>query len=314
MRPRVSGPGSNCILAPVAALLLGACASAGDSGHSLDGRIWSTAASNFVERGVVETAVGDARYVLLGETHDIPAHHEGQAELVGAASRQRRPAIVFEMMRHDQQRAIDRWRAEGADPATLGKRTEWEKRGWPDWSMYRPIIETAVALDLPVYGGAPDRETLQAVGHEGLAALAAERRRELRLDRPLPTTGRKRLEEVLRGAHCGMSGDGMLTAMVGVQRLRDAFLAERLRTAAERHGAAILIAGRGHTREDHGVPLYLDAQGTGEQVAVGFVGIGEFGDVATLREAGDGAIAHDYVWFTVGGRPAPGCADLQAGN
>lgn len=308
MGPRTATANGRTILTATAIVLLGACAHAGGS-HVPAGPIRAVATSERVEREVVEAHAADARYVLLGETHDIPAHHRGQAALVRAAARQRRPALVFEMIRRDQQPVIELWRAEGADPAALGERLAWEQRGWPAWSMYQPIIEAAVDLDLPVYGGAPEQETLQAVGHEGLAALADERLRDLRLDRPLPEAGRERLEDVLRSAHCDMGGDDMLAAMMDVQRLRDAFLAERLRDAAERHGAAILIAGRGHTREDHGVPLYLDTPASGERVAVGFAGTGEFEDLPTLRESAGGVIAHDFVWFTPGGSPAPDCAD-----
>ena len=42
-------------------------------------------------------------------------------------------------------------------------------------------------------------------------------------------------------------------------------------------------------------------------MTTGFAGTGEFADLDTLRHAQGGALAHDYIWFTDGGAPAPGC-------
>lgn len=299
---------SAATLAALLLLGLGACAAPGPPHDDHAGRVWSEAAQRFVEPAMAIDAARRAKFLLLGETHDIGAHHELQARLIEAAAEGRRPAVVFEMIRRDQQPAIDRWRQQGADPGTFGEAVEWEQRGWPDWSLYQPIVEVATALDLPLYGGAPGRETLRRVGHDGLAALDPDRRQALRLERPLPDPGRGRLERVLRGAHCGAGGDEMVAAMLAVQRLRDAALADRLEDTAARHGAAVLIAGRGHTRTDHGVPLYLDAD-RARIVSIGFVGTGEIPDLESLRTASGGAVAQDYIWFTPGGTPVPACGE-----
>lgn len=293
-------------VAALAAMALGACATGGDG---LGGRVWSTEAGRFIDGARVVTAVRAAVVALLGETHTIAAHHRLQARLIRAADRDRGPAIVFEMIRRDQQSAIEQWRSDGADPAAFGAAVEWEARGWPDWSTYRPIVEAAVARGLPIHGGAPPREVLERVGHRGLAALDPQRRRALGLDRPLPEPGHGRLVATLRAVHCGLEGDGrMLDTMVAVQRLRDAYLAERLRMAVRRRGTAVLIAGRGHTRTDHGVPLYLGGRLAGSRlVTVALAGTGEFPDTEALRRAQGGTLGHDYVWLTPGGEPAPPC-------
>lgn len=303
--PRRSGP----VPAIGAVILaLAGCAGTVDPAERAGARVWSATAGRFVDVQAVTDAVRAADVLLLGETHTIAAHHRLQARLIGVAATQGRPAIVFEMIHRDQQGAIEQWRADGADPAAFGAAVAWEQRGWPDWSMYQPIVEAAVAHDLPVYGAAPPREILRRVGHEGLEALEPQRRRELGLERPLPAAGDQRLRAALRAVHCNVDEDAMLEAMLRVQRLRDAYLAEQLRVAAGEHGGAVLIAGRGHTRADHGVPIYLRGHLPPERIlSIGFAGTGEFAGIEALRRGQGGALGHEYVWLTRGGEPAPGC-------
>ncbi len=77
-------------------------------GHPLAGRIWQPAQERFVAPEAVVTALGKARFVLLGEKHDNADHHRIQAWLVGSMiAAGRRPALAFEMFASDQQAALD---------------------------------------------------------------------------------------------------------------------------------------------------------------------------------------------------------------
>lgn len=277
----------------------------GGAAGDLAGRIWSSADGAFVEPARVAEAVAKAEYVLLGETHTHARHHRLQARLIDAASTERAPAVVLEMVTRGRQAAIDEWRAAGARPSDFGTAVGWAEQGWPEWSIYQPIVEQAIAHDLAILAGGPARETFATVARNGLESLSPERRRTLRLDQPLPETQAKRLETTLRRAHCGEL-HAPIERMVALQRLRDAAMAERMRTADT--DGAVLIAGRGHTRRDFGVPHYLDGATTAT-VTVALRGTRPDMDLADWRNAGDGTMAHDYIWFTADDPPEVPCPE-----
>ena len=273
----------------------------------LAGRIWAPDQQRFVEPATVFEAVRSAEIVLLGETHTIERHHALQARLLRAAARDRRPTVVFEMVRRDQQPAIDRWRdADAPDPDAFGPAVDWTGRGWPAWSMYRPIVATALELGLPIRGGAPAEATLHRVARAGLDGLEPARRSALGLDQDLPAAARDRLAHTLERAHCGLPESAPVDRMIAVQRLRDAAMAARLRAA---DGGAVLIAGHGHVRTDYGVPLYLQQHvDAGAVVSIAFMGSD---GLESPADRGDdrAALPYDYVWYTEGGVDTPACAE-----
>ncbi len=119
--------------------------------HPLAGRIWDSAAARFVAPEAVVAALGQARYVLLGEKHDTADPHRILAWL-GARmiAAGRRPALAFEMFTSNQQAALDaHLAAQPRDAAGIGTAVNWANSGWPDWEQYQPIAQAA--LD----GGAP---------------------------------------------------------------------------------------------------------------------------------------------------------------
>jgi uncharacterized iron-regulated protein len=282
--------------AAVAVLLAPGAAAA----ESLVGRVWAPAEERFVPPEAVHAAVAGARFVLLGETHTNARHHELQARLIEAATEGgRRPPVVLEMVRQDQQDAIDEWRRAGADPGVLGAAVTWSERGWPDWSIYEPIARVALRRELALHGGAPGQETLRTVAREGAEALRPAARPRA-FDRPLPEPAERQLLETLERAHCGLSDHAPVERMLAVQRLRDAAMADVLLRVDEGDGA-ILIAGHGHTREDHGVPHYLAGHADAAAVlSLAFMAAGDGSTLERQRELAGGSLPFDYVWFTSG--------------
>ena len=67
------------------------------------------------------------------------------------------------------------------------------------------------------------------------------------LDKPLPPEQQEEREALQAAAHCDALPDDMLPVMVGIQRLRDARLAETALEALAMHGApVVVITGNGH--------------------------------------------------------------------
>lgn len=218
---------------------------------------WERGDGTPVSRAALDAALADADFVLLGETHDNPHHHAAQAALLRTmVAAGRRPAVVWEMVRRDRQPALDAWAAGpmADDPEGFASAAEWEAGGWPDFALYRPIVEVAIHTGLPMIAGALEADPTRAVAGEGLSAIGPDRSADWGLADPIPAAVREaHLDSVFEG-HCRLVPRDHLGRMVTVQVARDASMAAALLGHAD---GAVLIAGRGHVRTDIGVPVFL---------------------------------------------------------
>src|SRR5258706_14106264 len=106
--------------------------------HPLTGRVWDVASGGFIDRQNLVTRLARADFMLLDDRHDNPDHHLLQAEVLrGLIAVGRRPAVGFEMFGLDDAGAIANHLASAPnDGAGLGAAVNWDKSGWPDWTMY----------------------------------------------------------------------------------------------------------------------------------------------------------------------------------
>jgi len=272
--------------------------------HPLAGRIRDVAANAWIDETSLFDALARADLVLIGERHDHPDHHALQARILEAlVARGRRPAVAFEMLDGDDAQAVAAATQGGGDvptrAAALRVGVAWDESGWPDWALYAPVFEAALAAGLPIVAANLTRAELHALGHGGAAALPAGRRGALGLDAPADPEERHALAEQIREAHCGHAPEAMLDRMVDVQRAWNAQLARALadpaRAAPEGAGAAVLIAGNEHVRRDRGAPRWLARFAPGARVAsVGLIEV----DPDDPEAAPDEATPFDYVWLT----------------
>jgi len=261
----------------------------------LVGKVYDVRARAFIHSNEVIHRAASADFVLLGEKHDNPDHHRLQAWLIDQIALQRRqPAVVFEMIRVDRAEAL---RDAPRDPDAIATAVDWPHSGWPDFALYEPVFEAALAGGMPLAAGDLARDQLAPLRKNGLAALSPDERARLALDPGPSASQREALAAQVRDAHCGMVPDAMIEPMIDIQRARDAALADAMLGAATRHGA-VLIAGGGHASRDGAVPLYLerrapqrvvfalafveaprDAEGAGEDLAQRAAALGEGFDV-----------------------------------
>ncbi|RYE83893.1 MAG: hypothetical protein EOO75_18775 [Myxococcales bacterium] len=263
-----------------------------DADHPLVGKLWDTRARAFIDAATLGQRAQQATFVLLGERHDHPDHHRLQAQVVaGLARAGRRPTVVFEMIEREQQGELDAYlAAHPGDAAGLGEALRWQKRGWPDWAMYRPIAEAALAARLPLAGGNLASTEARAVVKGGLDALGPERRDGWGLRAPLPAADRRALEQEMHDSHCGQLPAALLPGMADAQQARDAALADRLLAAGG--DGAVLIAGAGHVRSDRAVPRYVGARKSGASIlSVAFREVSH-------DQGQPGDEPYDVVWFT----------------
>lgn len=219
--------------------------------------------------------IAGADILLLGEMHDNPSHHAGQALAMGwhfaaVADRARRPTVVFEMLNRGQRAALSAYRG---DATGFGAAMDWMERGWPDPAIYAPVFEVAFEAGARLAAADLTRESIRALFEGGDAAMTAPIRRVYDLLSPLPEALREEMTEIQFQSHCELMPRDRMDAMVLVQRARDAALAEAVLDAFKRHGGpVVLIAGNGHVRQDHGTGRLLrEALPEARIVTVGFV-------------------------------------------
>ncbi|MEQ8803786.1 MAG: ChaN family lipoprotein [Haliea sp.] len=224
--------------------------------HPLLNQVWSTGAQRFIGIDELQQALAEADFVLLGENHDNPSHHQLQARIIASLPWQGTAVAGFEQINSDQAAALEAWlQAAPEGTSGLAAALDWEQWGWPDWALYQPVFAAVLArgwrpLDL-MFPAA----TVRAVLSGGLeAALGADVIEQLQADTPFSREQRLEMQALMADSHCGRMPPEHLAAMVDVQIARDAYMAWRLASSGRR---AVVITGNGHARHDWGVPLFL---------------------------------------------------------
>lgn len=285
--------------------------------NPLVGRVWEPSEQRFLAPVALVPKLARARFVLLGERHDNPDHHRLQARLLqGLVRAGRHPALAFEMIDTSQGDALDRFLATQPRRASgLGPAIHWASSGWPPWRYYAPIAQVALDAKLPIVPAELPVSRARAVVKHGWKALDASLVERLGLRRPWPAARAEAMRDELRRAHCGLLPAHLLPGMVRAQRLRDAFMAARLRAAATPDGA-VLIAGAGHARNDYGVALHLREAGipAGEIASVALVEVrpGQARPQAYASDFDAARLPFDYVVFTPAAPHGDPCASLRS--
>jgi uncharacterized iron-regulated protein len=258
------------------------------------GKIWDTAGHGFVERDELLHRARISDFVLLGEKHDNADHHWLQGNVIQYLARQGvPPTVAFEMLSDDDRRALEVWRKTAPeDVDALGADVDWDHSGWPPFKIYRPVFLAAISRQLPIEPANLSRAQLEALHHGGLAGMSPDERHRLALDAALPQQAHDELADEIREGHCGMVEGRAVDAMIDIQRVRDAALADALLRVGV---PAVLIAGAGHVRKDRAVPFYLQARAPERHVlAVAFVEVGK----QATEELPELERAYDFLWFT----------------
>ena len=279
------------------------------SAHPLAGKIWDVAHSRMIAKDALLRELASAPFVLLGEVHDNPVHHQLQADVLQAViAAGLRPALAMEQLDREHQSAVDAAAAAaGATADSVADAGVVDRKGWA-WNFYAPLMKLALDARLPVVAMNLSRDGARNVARQGFTSLGASAPADLALDRTWNPVRQKVMEREIDDGHCGQLPPSALPRMIDMQRARDATMADALVTRAPQ--GAVVIAGAGHVRTDIGIPVYLAARMPGKRViAIGFVEID-----AERRNVGDYAPTptapppYDYAWFTPAAEREDPCA------
>ncbi len=284
------------------------------SDHVLNGTVWTGDGKASSWKALVETTVS-RRFVLIGENHDNADHHQIQANLIEAlVEHGRKPAVVFEMLPTEVQVTLDAYLAdEDSTAAGLGDAVGWVSRGWPAWETYQPIAEVAMERGLPMIAGGLGHGPVMKLARGGLQSLDVEEKSGLALDIDFPDPFRESLLEELRVSHCDLLPAEALRPMVAVQRARDGVMAQALRKTGPE--GAVLIAGKGHTRNDRAIPYVLQkldrSLGQVAIISIGLIGVQPDANRFSDYLEAEYGLPFDFVVFTDRAKPIDHCERLR---
>ncbi len=280
------------------------------SDHELVGRIWSSASDEYITESELDSAASGARYLLLGEKHDNPDHHDLQLRLLEKAlSSGSVGRVVFEMLDSDSDTSLASLYEQGFDNHDQIKDfLSWDEEGW-DWEFYGPLISAAYSKEVPIRAGNISSAEVGRV-------YGADSSEFLYLADVLDADTMNQLNMDIDQSHCGMLPESQFPSMVRVQQVRDyEMAASMLQNSANEK--TVLIAGNYHVRQDLGVPNYLLAQDDNLQreniISVAFLEVqtGENRPQEYLQRFGNIA-AYDFIWFTPAVSDEDYCASLMA--
>ena len=302
MRPSIAIP------VVVMALFVSACApsspwrTTSGAGHDLVGQIWDVRENRFVTEMEVFDRASVAEFVLLGEKHDNPDHHILQSKVLAAmVERGRRPVVGFEMLTTDQAPALSQYlENHPPDADGLGNAIGWEASGWPAWAQYQPIAEVALQAGLPLAAVSPSREITGEIRKKGLDALDSQVAVRTALDTEPEPSVQSAMEEEVIEAHCGYLPERVAPAVVRMQRVRDALMADNWASAARQADGGVLITGAGHARNDRVPTVMARLRPDARSLAVTFLEVqSEWTMPDSYAELfGAETLPFDFAWFT----------------
>ncbi|MHB1399278.1 MAG: ChaN family lipoprotein [Trichloromonadaceae bacterium] len=196
----------------------------------------------------------DARLIYVGETHDNPASHRIELQLLQALAERypERAALGMEMFTPEQQPVLDDWVAGRLSEKDFLKQSRWYQVWNFDYDYYRPLLQLAREKRIPVIGLNAGKELVRAVGSDSLTPEQQQSLPQMDLSDPYQ---RALSEAIFAGHAAGPKGSA---GFIRVQTLWDETMADNIarylqsEAGANRH--MLVVAGGNHIRHGFGIP------------------------------------------------------------
>ena len=200
---------------------------------------------------------GDSRIVYVGETHDNPASHRLELQVLRGLARRHpgRLALGMEMFVRSQQPVLDRWSAGLLDEKTFLKESHWYDIWRMDFAYYRDLLNFAREQHIPVIALNAEKELVSALLAKTPDQLSPRERAQLpELD--LGDPYQRAMVKAIFGGHS--HGEMQLDGFIRSQTLWDETMAESavryLTSAAGKDRHLLVLAGGNHISYGFGIP------------------------------------------------------------
>jgi uncharacterized iron-regulated protein len=200
---------------------------------------------------------GDARVVYVGETHDNPASHRLELQVLkGLADlHPGEVALGMEMFVRSQQPALDRWVEGKLDEKAFLKESRWSDNWKMDFAYYRDLLDFARDRHIPVIALNAEKSLVRAVRSKSPEQLSdAERDQLPELD--LTDPYQRALVTAILGesSHGRLALDGFLRAQTLWDETMAESVARYLSSPAGKDKRLVVVAGGDHVRCGFGIP------------------------------------------------------------
>ena len=210
-----------------------------------------------VSQAQMLAVAGDARIVYLGETHDNPASHRLEMQVLKALAKRHpgRQALGMEMFSRAQQPVLDRWVEGTLHEKSFLRESRWFENWSMDFDYYRDLLTFAREQRIPIIALNAEKELVAALRRKTPDQFSAgERARLPELD-PTDPYHRATAEAILGDRHhSGVALDGFIR----IQTLWDETMAESaaryLTSPAGSDKHLLVIAGGNHVQGGFGIP------------------------------------------------------------
>lgn len=221
------------------------------------GEIVHLPTGTLVTRAQMLAVAGDARVVYVGETHDNPASHRLELQILEGltALHPGRQALGMEMFARSQQPVLDRWVAGKLDEKAFLKESRWYDTWHMDFAYYRDLLIFARDRHIPIVALNAEKNLVAAVSSKPLDQLSAEEKARLpELD--LTDPYQRAMVAGIFGDHS--HGEMQLDGFVRAQTLWDETMADSvsryLASPAGKEKHLLVVAGGYHVEYGFGIP------------------------------------------------------------
>jgi uncharacterized iron-regulated protein len=211
-------------------------------------------------RSAILKQLFQAQVVYLGETHDSPADHQAQLDILRQLqAHQPNLAIALEMFQKPFQSSIDQYLDGTISEAELLEQTEYPKRWGFNWDFYAPILRFAKANRIPVLAINTPSEVTRKVARTGLESLTSE---DFKWIPPMSdidtanTVYRQRLQETYQSFHKAHGNSDRFDRFFQAQVLWDETMADAIAQywLKNRDCQVVVLVGQGHLLYGDGIP------------------------------------------------------------
>lgn len=209
---------------------------------------------------LAETNTVFPTFLLMGEVHDNPEGHKARLNNLQTLIHQGwRPAIAMEQFDRENNTVLQQAMQACKDAQCVIDKAKGNSN-W-EWSLYAPVIETALTYHLPIVAANVSRADATLIRQQGFkGAFSEETIKQFSLPGSITPALRKGQEDAIIAGHCGYKPEEkLLTGFVNAQIARDIWMAKTMMDYKQT--GVVLLAGNGHVRNDVGAVYWLHQQG-----------------------------------------------------
>lgn len=265
--------------------------------------IYSTQSGTQISYAELLADIKTSRFVLVGEKHDNPHHHQLELKLLQDIQNSRNTRVVLEMLDEQQGSNIDKLTGNSKEEL-IKDLLNWNDRSWP-WKDYGPLINSALANGNLLKPGNLSKPVLMKIYKN-----APPNEPRFSTVEALPEHIQAEILQQVYESHCQAIPLKQMGPMAQIQISRDASMAFAMSHQLASNDQAILFSGAFHVRKDSGVPLHLNMLSSEKSISIMLTEVDKGGETGKEPTKADREVA-DYIWFTPRSEEKDYCASLR---